>query len=157
MNRQRHQPREVVIVPMEFTPVELKFRNFAFARFQFPIRLAFAMTCNKAQGQTIPRCGVILRTPCFAHGQLYVAFSRVEAPENLWIYNSARDRTRTQNVVYKKVLRYQSADPLPLEVSFENLSHFILSFFSLHDVVMRQFSTLWSQRATTAAMEKSVN
>ncbi|XP_030745097.1 uncharacterized protein LOC115874142 [Sitophilus oryzae] len=50
-------------------------------RLQFPVRLAFAMTINKSQGQTLKRVGLHLPTPCFAHGQLYVAFSRVGAPE----------------------------------------------------------------------------
>ncbi|PIM96964.1 DNA helicase [Handroanthus impetiginosus] len=48
-----------------------------FKRVQFPIRLAFAMTINKSQGQTMSVCGLDLGTPCFSHGQLYVACSRV--------------------------------------------------------------------------------
>ena len=43
---------------------------------QFPIRLAFAMTINKAQGQIIPYMGLDLRNPVFTHGQLYVALSK---------------------------------------------------------------------------------
>ncbi len=46
-------------------------------RVQFPFRLAFAMTINKSQGQTFDMVGLLLRAPCFAHGQLYVATSRV--------------------------------------------------------------------------------
>jgi len=33
------------------------------------------MTINKAQGQTLQRVGIYLDTPCFSHGQLYVAAS----------------------------------------------------------------------------------
>jgi ATP-dependent DNA helicase PIF1 len=47
-----------------------------FIRLQFPIRLAFAMTINKSQGLTMSVCGFDLRTSCFSHGQLYVAYSR---------------------------------------------------------------------------------
>jgi len=36
---------------------------------QFPIRLAFAMTINKSQGQTMSVCGLDLSTSCFSHGQ----------------------------------------------------------------------------------------
>ena len=44
--------------------------DFKFKRRQFPIRLAFAMTINKAQGQTIEHVGVDLTRDVFAHGQL---------------------------------------------------------------------------------------
>jgi ATP-dependent DNA helicase PIF1 len=56
---------------------------FAMKRVQFPIRLAFALTINNSQGQTIPTVGLYLREPCFAHGQLYVAFSRVKSRKNI--------------------------------------------------------------------------
>ena len=41
------------------------------------------MTINKAQGQTPERVGVNLPCNVFAHGQLYVAASRVGAPERI--------------------------------------------------------------------------
>ena len=46
---------------------------FDFKRLQFPIRLAFAMTINKSQGQSLKVCEINLEFPYFAHGQLYVA------------------------------------------------------------------------------------
>ena len=49
---------------------------FDFQRTQFPLRLAFAMTINKAQGQTLKHVGLCLTEPVFTHGQLYVAVSR---------------------------------------------------------------------------------
>ena len=67
---------KVVLIPRirlspnaETLPVPLK-------RLQFPVRLAFAMTINKSQGQSVEHVGINLQTSVFSHGQLYMAFSR---------------------------------------------------------------------------------
>lgn len=52
---------------------------FQFKRTQFPIGLCYAMTINKAQGQTLDFVGINLREPVFSHGQLYVALSRAKS------------------------------------------------------------------------------
>jgi ATP-dependent exoDNAse (exonuclease V) alpha subunit len=40
---------------------------FTFRRRQFPLRPAFAMTINNAQGQTLQIVGVYLPKPVFGH------------------------------------------------------------------------------------------
>jgi ATP-dependent DNA helicase PIF1 len=74
---------------------------YEFKRLQFPIRLSFAMSINKAIGQSLKVAGVELQAPCFSHGQLYVACSRVGASKNLFIL--APDG-KTTNVVYPQAL-----------------------------------------------------
>ena len=58
---------------------------FQMTRRQFPIRLAFGVTANKSQGQTLKKVGIHLESNFFSHGQFYVACSRVESGENLKI------------------------------------------------------------------------
>ncbi|UYV62945.1 hypothetical protein LAZ67_2002573 [Cordylochernes scorpioides] len=68
---------EVLIPRIPIIPNDLPFK---FRRLQFPVMVAFAMTINKSQGQTLQVVGVHLESPCFSHGQLYVACSRVSSP-----------------------------------------------------------------------------
>ena len=75
--------------------------SFQFKRLQFPIWLAFAITINKAQGQSLELCGLYLHTDCFSHVQLYVACSRVGNLDNLFIYT---ENGTTKNIVCPQVL-----------------------------------------------------
>ena len=71
---------------------------------QFPVQLAFAMTINRSQGQSVAHVGVDLRMPAFAHGQLYVAFSRVTTSDRIKILLPSDSSSHTTNVVYWEVL-----------------------------------------------------
>ncbi|GJV52664.1 DNA helicase [Tanacetum coccineum] len=80
---------------------------FIFKRKQFPIKLCYAMTINKSQGQSLERIGIFLPEPVFAHGQLYVALSRATSPQGLKIlikHPSNGTTTTTKNIVYKDFL-----------------------------------------------------
>ena len=41
---------------------------FILSRRQFPVRVCFAMTVNKSQGQSLETVGIDLRFPAFSHG-----------------------------------------------------------------------------------------
>ena len=77
---------------------------FILTRKQFPIRLCFAMTVNKSQGQSLQHVGVDLRTGAFTCGQLYVALSRVTSVERLVVSQSESTLSQTSNIVYPEVL-----------------------------------------------------
>ena len=55
-------------------------------RMQFPLRLAYAVTINKSQGQSYDWVLVVLTIQCFAHGQAYVALSRSRYCDQTAIY-----------------------------------------------------------------------
>ena len=90
---------EIAVIPR----IPMKADNcwVQFQRRQLPVSLAFAMTVNKSQGQTLEVVGVDLRESCFAHGQLYVACSRVGRPDCLFLL---APRRKTKNVVYRRAL-----------------------------------------------------
>ncbi|EUC57657.1 ATP-dependent DNA helicase PIF1 [Rhizoctonia solani AG-3 Rhs1AP] len=78
--------------------------SFVLQRRQFPIRLAFAMTINKSQGQSVKNVGLDLEHSTFSHGQLYVALSRCTSPSQIRIFTGS-DQNVTKNVVYKDVFQ----------------------------------------------------
>ena len=106
------QGRIVYIPRIDFTIGESEGMPFTMRRRQFPVRPAFAMSINKAQGQTLKAVGVYLPKPVFSHGQLYVAFSRVGSPHAIKVLidggfvhgiEGAPDGLYTKNVVYTEV------------------------------------------------------
>ena len=78
---------------------------FKFSRRQFPVRLCFAMTINKSQGQSVKYVRLDLRRPVFTHGQFYVGISRVTSVYNIKvIWEDGVSEAKSKNIVYPKVL-----------------------------------------------------
>ena len=108
-----HAGKEVWITRIDHVTAE-NFMPFIMNRRQFPLKLAFAMSINKAQGQSLQMTGVWLPQPVFAHGQIYVALSRSGVPKNTKILMkqiAGKQGTfvgypgwYTKNIVYQEVL-----------------------------------------------------
>ncbi|SGY56663.1 BQ5605_C006g04156 [Microbotryum silenes-dioicae] len=66
--------------------------GFTMRRLQFPLRVALAMTINKAQGQSLDCVGVHLSLhPVFTRGQLYVTLSRAMSVDQIKVLLPSRD------------------------------------------------------------------
>ena len=78
------------------------------------MKLAWCMTLNKAQGQTLNKVGLYLSTPVFSHGQYYVGLNRARSfeavkvlvadHEKQGLYENNKgihDGAYTDNVVWK--------------------------------------------------------
>lgn len=57
---------------------------------QYPLKLAWAITIHKSQGQTLDNVIIDLGTGAFAHGQTYVALSRCKSIENITLKSKIR-------------------------------------------------------------------
>jgi len=76
----------IVFIPrIALTTKSVNGLPFVLRRVQFPVRLAFGMTINKSQGQSLKHVGLDLITPVFAHGQLYTGLSRATDAPNIRI------------------------------------------------------------------------
>uniref|UniRef100_A0A8C4X687 ATP-dependent DNA helicase n=1 Tax=Erpetoichthys calabaricus TaxID=27687 RepID=A0A8C4X687_ERPCA len=111
----RSHSNNTVLIPTVDVPSSDLELPFTLKRRQFPIKPAFAMTINKSQGQTMDRVGIYLSEPVFGHGQLYVAFSRVQRSSDIKVkvidtpYQGkliqGQHTIFTTNVVYKEIFQ----------------------------------------------------
>lgn len=78
---------------------------FNFERRQFSIRLAFAMSINKAQGQTLINARIDLRKHVFTHGQLYVALSKTRSESGVKVFIDKTDQNNNmvKNIVFQEI------------------------------------------------------
>lgn len=67
---------------------------------QYPIKLAWAITAHKSQGQTLSK--ILIDPTTFADGQLYVALSRATSASGIWLTRPIKpDDLKTSDSVVK--------------------------------------------------------
>jgi hypothetical protein len=93
--------------------------SFQVTRIQFPLRLAYAMTFNKAQSQTLYKVLNDITKPPFAHGHFYVTMSRVRDCHKIRLFlnkdqlapstlSSTGYMPTVDNIVYQDVVALNS-------------------------------------------------
>jgi len=89
-------------INFEFNPQR---SSWTILRRQLPLRLAYATTFNSCQGLTLDRAVLDLRSPVFAHGQLYTALTRIrERDHGRALFAPDNVLGETINVVSKELL-----------------------------------------------------
>ena len=110
---------ETVLIPRMRFKFRTKYGNsFKMTRTQFPLRLAYSMTYNKSQSQTLQRVLLDVTSQPFCHGHLYVALSRVRSFKDICMYVkenqlhvkplSSEFMPVVTNVLYTRVLAHIS-------------------------------------------------
>ncbi|XP_071905593.1 uncharacterized protein [Coffea arabica] len=106
-----HRGKRVFIPRIPLQSPDNDKNGIPFIRTQFPVRLCFALTINKSQGQTLDYVGIYLREPVFSHGQLYVALSRARTAAKVKIllvpgtFDGTKVDCKTRNVVFAEIFR----------------------------------------------------
>ncbi|XP_071689034.1 uncharacterized protein [Rutidosis leptorrhynchoides] len=73
---------------------------------RFPLKVSYAMTINKSQGQSLNKIGVYIPKPIFGHGQLYVSLSRATSLDGLRILirqHEGQQANVTKNIVMAQI------------------------------------------------------
>ena len=105
-------PREgnvVLIRHINLTCGDSEMLSVRFIKRQFPIKLAFALTINRSQGQSFERLGLLLEIPGFAHGQLYDGFSRGTSRRGVCVilgeraWGDVTEEANTPNIVRSEI------------------------------------------------------
>ena len=81
MSRVRKTAR--ILIPKIYLIPSDEHLPFQLCCIQLPVRLAYSITINKAQGQTFQKVRLHLPKLVFAHGQLYVALYRATTEEGV--------------------------------------------------------------------------
>ena len=110
-----HNSGNHVLIPrIKLAPNDVSL-PFSLQRVQFPLRLSYSVTINKAQGQTFDKVGIYLPKPVFSQGQLYVAFSRARALTDVKVkvhqsdqQGEVQGKVVTKNIVCEEIKIYNN-------------------------------------------------
>jgi ATP-dependent DNA helicase PIF1 len=88
---------------------------------QYPLCLAWALTIHKIQGATLALAEVDIGESIFEYGQTYVALSRVQTLDGLYLsaFNSERIRANPRVIAFYDTIRPLDLSSMPKETDFK--------------------------------------
>ena len=107
-----------------------KLKGVKFSRTQFPLRLAYSLSINKSQGQTLSKVVVDMVAQPFNHGGSYVAFGRAENRHNVRYLPSINYMTScgvqmVRNITWPQLLHHArvhiKAQPIRLQPCLDGM------------------------------------
>jgi hypothetical protein len=115
-------------------------KSYQLTRREFPLPLAYAMTCNKSQSQTLSKVLLNITSPPFNRCQLYIALSHVQDYNNIRLYvtedqlmqsniSSTGFMPTVDNIVYEDILALNG-------VNNENHGIILAIDHSLEDLIL---------------------
>ena len=116
LNKEGEENSEILIPRIPTISKDTDGSFVAFKRTQFLVLVAYYLTLNRAQGQTLQKSGMFFPTSVFSHGHLYVGYSRCGNPNCCHVFAGHEEfenvehlldnsKTYTRNVVYKKIFQ----------------------------------------------------
>ena len=91
---------------------------------QFPLQLAWALTIHKIQGTTLKMAQMDIGKDIFEYGQTYVALSRIESLDGLYLSNFMPDRIRANPKVKEFYLKIDHPIIFPEKKTALNFEEF---------------------------------